>query len=60
VSAGVEEGVELLDGLRVGLDGVDGLVLGAQVALERGREVYARGCHTAKRTTHLCAVGALC
>jgi len=56
----VEEGVELLDGLQVGLDGVDGLVLGAQVALERGREVYARGCHTAKRTTHLCAVGALC
>ena len=37
-----------------------GPVLGAQVALERGREVYARGCHTAKRTTHLCAVGALC
>jgi hypothetical protein len=32
------------DGLQVGLDRAGGLVLGAQVALEGGREVYARGC----------------
>jgi hypothetical protein len=54
------EGVELLDGLQVGLDRAGGLALGAQVALEGGREVYAGGCPTAKRTARLCAVGPLC
>jgi hypothetical protein len=54
------EGVESVDGLQVALDGAGGLALGAQVALERGREVYARGAIPTKSSVRLCAVGPLC
>jgi hypothetical protein len=46
-AAGCREGIDLQDGLQVGLDRASGLVLGAD-ALERGREAYARGCSTSR------------